>query len=137
MGKEVLRWFFFSVIVGVIPPAANGVLALLISEPSDYSLLWDWSVLFGRGELLMVTVGLAATIVGDAVVAEGRKGLFRTFTVGLSFVVGVLTAMVYGIVLALQKVGSDILGDAVAVVSSVPYMVMVFLSLASILRGRR
>jgi hypothetical protein len=137
MGREVLRWLIFSVLVGLIAPAMNGVLALVSSKTPDYSLLWDGSVLFGRGELLMVSVGLSATIVGDAVVAEGPRGVFKTLAVGMSFVVGVFTAGVYGIVLALQDVGSDILGDAVAVVSLAPYTVMVLLSGVSIIRARR
>jgi hypothetical protein len=137
MGKEMLQWLFFSVLVGLFAPLMNGVLKLLTSSPLDYALLWDGSVLFGRGELLVLSVGLAATVVGDAVAAKGVRGLFSTFIVGMSFVVGVLTAGVYGIVLTLQSIGSHILGDVVAVVSLLPYAVMVLLSGMSIIGARR
>lgn len=132
-----MRWFWFSVAVGAVPLVLNGVLAFLVSKPTNVSLLWDPSVLFGRGELLTLSIGFSATIIGGSVAAEGLSSVFRTSTGGISFVVGILSAGIYGIVLALREIGSDILGDAVAIVSLVPYLVMVMLSGVYIVSSRR
>ena len=67
MPRRVLKWLFFSVAIGAIPAAINGFLALVLSDPLDISILWNLSVLFGKGELLMLAVGLSANAVGDAV----------------------------------------------------------------------
>jgi len=120
MGQRVTQWFLFGVVVGVIPPILNGVLELLTSRSLNFSVLWDLSVLFGRGELLMLSVGLSSATIGDAIVAKGFGAALRTTAVGVSFIMSLVAVAAYAIVITLQKINSEILGDAVAVVSLIP-----------------
>lgn len=137
MAKRVMRWFLFSIVVGVIPVVLNGVLALLTSKVLDLSVMWDLSVLFGRGELLMLSVGLSAATVGDVVASRGLSSALKMPIIGISFVMGLVTVGIYGIVLALRESDSTILGDAVAVVSLIPYIIMVLVNGASIVTVKR
>jgi hypothetical protein len=125
MARRVLKWLLFSVVIGAIPAAINGFLALVLSDPLDFSLLWNLSVLFGKGELLMLAVGLSANAVGDAVAKTGVSSTLRMSIIGVSFVMGLVAMAVFGIVKTLQATNEDFSGAAVAIASAIPYIVLI------------
>jgi hypothetical protein len=132
MGKEIIRWFIFSVCVGLVPLAINGVLALLTSRPLDISVMWSPRVLFGGGELLMLSVGLAAAAIGNVVATRGVSAIFAELSVGLSFGMGLVAVSAYAIILTLGEVDLTVPGGAVALISLIPYTVMLVVNAACI-----
>ena len=63
-----LRWLLFNVAIAVVPILLN---ALYLFTFSSFS----WDALLGRGELLLITVGLCATALADAYsVMERSRG---------------------------------------------------------------
>lgn len=71
----------FTVGLGLLPLLANALIAIAreaIKDPSVWSVL---SVLFGRGELLILAAGITATAIGDLALSELAEDLKRLRTV--------------------------------------------------------
>jgi hypothetical protein len=89
-------------------------------------------VLFGGGELLMLSVGLAAAAIGNVVATRGVSAIFAELSVGLSFGMGLVAVSAYAIILTLGEVDLTVPGGAVALISLIPYTVMLVVNAACI-----
>jgi hypothetical protein len=79
--ESLLRWSLFSVIFAVLPVAFNALSAATRGEVAGYETL------VGRGELLLVSVGISAAAAGELFGQDERLlKSTRLFLVGMSFI---------------------------------------------------
>jgi hypothetical protein len=88
VGEGLLRWILFSVSFSTLPLAFNYLSGITRNQPIGYVSL------VGRGELLIVSVAIAAAGAGDLF---GRAELihrnYRLFVVGMSFIIVCLASL--------------------------------------------
>ncbi|MEV6167649.1 hypothetical protein AB0L99_05405 [Streptomyces sp. NPDC051954] len=112
--SKVLHWLFFGVIFAVMP-----IIAGLLINASRLGSLGFWS-LIGRGELLIVTAGLAAAAAGQIFTKKSsRRHLMSSFLAFSNIVIACLSSIVYANISAGLQEGDEINDGFVGVLSLV------------------
>lgn len=112
--SKVLHWLFFGVIFAVMP-----IIAGLLINASRLGSLGFWS-LIGRGELLIVTAGLAAAAAGQIFTKKSsRRHLMSSFLAFSNIVIACLSSIVYANISAGLQEGDKINEGFVGVLSLV------------------
>ncbi len=89
MGKAFWKWLVFGVVLGLLPIGFNLMYVLTIPK-----IELSWAVLFGRGELLLLAVGLCGGALGDLVLMKPGWGTFKLVATGFC-VIDVAAASAY------------------------------------------
>lgn len=134
MRARFARWLISGFLVGLIPVVVNLVIVLL--TPISLSV----SALVGRGELLMLSVGLLAGAVADIWhMRSVRKAKNFAFLLCLGLMLG--TIIVYTVNVTALTFNVQVSREAVAVVSLFSYALSVLVSAGCIVaverKGRR
>lgn len=112
--SKVLHWLFFGVIFAVMP-----IIAGLLINASRLGSLGFWS-LIGRGELLIVTAGLAAAAAGQIFTKKSsRRHLMSSFLAFSNIVIACLSSIVYANISAGLQEGDKVNEGFVGVLSLV------------------
>lgn len=134
MRARFTRWLISGFLVGLIPVVVN--LAIVLLTPITLSL----SALVGRGELLMLSVGLSAGALADMWhVRSVRRS--KNFAVLLCLGLMLGTIIVYTVNIMALTFDIQVSREAVAVVSLFSYALSVLVSAGCIVaverKGRR
>jgi hypothetical protein len=98
MEEKLIRWFFFSVVIALLPIMFNGFSAL--TRGSSLSL----KDLIGRGELLLVSAAISAASGSELFGREGeRLRKTRLTLVGCSFVIVFIASYLFADVASLLR----------------------------------
>jgi hypothetical protein len=131
--KRFGLWLLNGFLVGLIPMFVNLVIVLL--TPVVLSL----SALIGRGELLMLSVGLSAGAIAD-VWSTRSAGRLGTFAVLACLVCALGATIVYTVLTVANRFDIPVNKEVAAIVSLFPYALSVFVSAGCIVvverRGR-
>lgn len=130
MRARFAPWLISGFLVGLIPVVVNLVIVAL--TPISVSA----SALVGRGELLMLSVGLLAGAVADIWrMRSGGRARSFAFLLCLSFIVG--TIIVYTVNITALTFEVQVFREAVAVVSLFSYALSVLVSASCIVAVER
>ncbi len=130
MGKRFGLWLLNGFLVGLIPVFVN--LAIVLMTP----VVLSPSALIGRGELLMLSVGLSAGAIAD-VWSVRSPGRLRTFAIVACLTCVLGAVIVYTVITVADRFEVTIYKDVVAVVSLLPYALSVFASAGCIIAVER
>lgn len=136
MINKLLKWLIFGVLVALLPILFNLLFALTVGAEVTAGRL------IGRGELLLIAVGLCSTALGDLVLAElSVRSRFwrgvRLILTGTCVVVIAASSFYFALVsdrYARQIAVSD---DAVVIISSALYLTAVVCSGGSVWLSER
>lgn len=125
-----MRWLVCGILVGLIPTLVNFVIVLI--TPVSLSL----SALVGRGELLMLSVGLAAGAIADVWhLRSARRPRKFALLLCLGLIFG--TTIVFTVNAVAIAFEIPVFKEVVAVVSLIPYALSVLVSAGCIVAVER
>lgn len=134
MINQMLKWLIFSVLIALLPILFNVLFA--VSFGGDLSA----ARLLGRGELLLIAVGLCATALGDVLFANGsfmhaRPRLWRALRLvvgGTCVLVIAASSFYYALASERYSQGLQAREQAVVVISTISYLTAVICSAVSV-----
>jgi hypothetical protein len=92
MGAKILRWFFFSVVISLVPFLVLGLHQLMLAPTGTFS--FSFSSLWPEGELLLISTAIAADSIAEVVGSAADSSTKMAFG-GLTCVVLLASAMWY------------------------------------------
>ncbi len=130
MSAKFGRWLLSGFGVGLIPLFVN---ALIVAFTP---ITLSWAALFGRGEVLMLSVGLCASAIADVLSATVTKWARRWAVLWCSISI-VAATIIYTVQVVASRFRVPISEEAVAVVSLLPYAFSVLVSAGCIVAVER
>lgn len=136
MINKLLKWLIFGVLVALLPILFNLLFALTVGAEVTAARL------IGRGELLLIAVGLCSTAMGDLVLAElSVRGRFwrgvRLILTGTCVVVIASSSFYFALVSDRYARQIGVSDDAVVIISSALYLFAVICSGGSVWLSER
>ena len=120
MDKSFWRWLVFGVVLGLLPILFNFMYIVTIPK-----IGLSWGILLGRGELLLLAVGLCAGALGDLVLMRRGWGTFKIVATGLCVIEIASSSAYFMIVSGRYSLEEQVDLGAVVIVSVVLYTVAV------------
>jgi uncharacterized membrane protein len=108
--ERLLRWFFFSVVIAVVPIVFNGVSAINRNE------VLTWQALLVHGEFYLVSVAVTAAALGEMFNRESKRlRLTRMCLFGFGFTLIVMASLLFADVASnARRVGAQVNFNSVA-----------------------
>ena len=136
MINKLLKWLIFGVLVALLPILFNLLFALTVGAEVTAGRL------IGRGELLLIAVGLCSTALGDLVLAEHSvRSRFwrgaRLILTGTCVVVIAASSFYFALVSDRYARQIAVSEEAVVLISSTLYLAAVISSVMSVLLSER
>lgn len=136
MANKLLKWLIFGVLVALLPILFNLLFAITVGGELTVGRL------IGRGELLLIAVGLCSTALGDLVLAElpVRSRFWRgarLVLTGMCVVVIAASSFYFALVSDRYARQIDVSEEVVVLISSTLYAAAVISSVMSVLLSER
>jgi hypothetical protein len=90
MIARLALWFFFTVLVAVSPVLCAWQNSSFDPQPHT---LWE---ILGRGDLFLITCGLAAAAIGEVIASGTERITYKVVCAGACLVIVLFTASAYG-----------------------------------------
>lgn len=136
MANKLLKWLIFGVLVALLPILFNLLFAISVGAEVTVGRI------IGRGELLLIAVGLCSTALGDLVLAElpVRSRFWRgarLVLTGMCVVVIAASSFYFALVSDRYARQIDVSEEVVVLISSTLYAAAVISSVMSVLLSER
>ncbi len=127
-----LKWLIFGVVLALLPIGFNLVYAWTVIGP------WpSTAFLFGRGELLLLAVGLSSGALGDLILGEGKWQALRLVVAGVCILNIGLASFYFALVSGKYAIREPTDTGVVVVISLVLYGVAVLSGGTSVVSAER
>ena len=123
MDTQFWKWLVFGVALALMPIGFHFMYIVTVPR-----LELSWSILLGRGELLLLAVGLSAGAMGDLVLMRPGWGAFKVVTTGICAANIAFSSGYFMLVSGRYGLGEQTESGAVVIISIVLYAVAVISS---------
>lgn len=101
MSEKILKWFFFSALVSISPFMFSVLRDYIFSVNSNYLNL------VSKGELLIVTVGMAGATFGELILWKTDNRVLQLLLSGMTFVIFSWAQYLYVAVITIKEIAPD------------------------------
>jgi hypothetical protein len=94
MYEKLIHWFIFSVLIATIPIGFNFIIRITTGTPVTLISLW------GRGELLIIAVGIGGRGIGELLRSDTHRRTLRLLLGGISLILLIIASLWFGLISA-------------------------------------